>query len=349
MPWSRPSLPDLLARCRGFMASRLQGADPALRRSSNRVLADLNAGASHEMHGHLAWVGRQILAITADPDWLDYHGREWIGPRTPASQAQGGVRITGTDGGVAPAGTVWRRADGATYTQDADATIAGGIATGALTAVDYGASTNVDAGAVLTIANPIPGINSSAAVAAGGLYGGSDAESDAAYLARILDRKQRPPEGGSAADYVRWAKLVPGVTRVWVTNEMGAGTVVVRFVRDGDPSIFPNEASLDDVRAAIAPRAPFPSDWYVYAPTPQAIPFSIWLSPSTAALRAAIQAELADLFVREGVPAGTIPWSHLVESIGFAVGSGDFRLLSPVDDIVLATGRMPVLGDFTWT
>ena len=46
---------------------------------------------------------------------------------------------------------------------------------------------------------------------------------------------------GDNDDYVAWATEVPGVTRAWCSpNGMGAGTVVVRFVRDDDDDPIPD-------------------------------------------------------------------------------------------------------------
>ena len=38
--------------------------------------------------------------------------------------------------------------------------------------------------------------------------------------------------GGSQADYVNWARAVPGVTRAWAAPEQGVGAMTVRFLMD---------------------------------------------------------------------------------------------------------------------
>lgn len=53
-------------------------------------------------------------------------------------------------------------------------------------------------------------------------------ETDAAYLARLLDYIRRPPAGGNKFDYVKWAKEISGVTKAYcVPIGQGLGTVDV--------------------------------------------------------------------------------------------------------------------------
>lgn len=60
-------------------------------------------------------------------------------------------------------------------------------------------------------------------------------ETDAAYLARILDRIRRPPAGGNQYDYVKWAKEVDGVLKAWcIPIAQGLGTVDVIILADAD-------------------------------------------------------------------------------------------------------------------
>jgi uncharacterized phage protein gp47/JayE len=347
--FSRPTLPDLLARTRGDLAAKLPGADLALRRAVTRVLADVHAGGCHELHGHLAWIADQILVSTAEGEFLVRHGVQWDVPQNPATQATGSVTLTGTNGTTIPAATVLRRADGYEYTVDAEVIIASGTATAVVTSVEYAEAANGEAGTRLTLASPIAGIQSAGQVAASGLSGGTDIETESAYRARILERIRQPPEGGSKADYIRWAKAVPGVTRVWVGNDLGPGSVVVRFVRDDDDDIFPDAGAIAAVSAAIEAKAPFPADWHVAAPTPAPVDFSIWLSPSTATVRAAVLAEIDDLIAREAAPGETLLLSHINEAISIAAGEIDHHLIAPTADVTFGPTEMGTRGAVAWT
>lgn len=350
MSFNRPPLSDLLARDRADFQAALPSTDTALRRAVVRGLADAHAGGCHSLHGHLVYISKQILAATAEGEFLQAQGSEWIGSPLPAAPAAGNITLTGTNGAVIEAAKVYRRADGVEYTVNAQVTISSGSATASVTCTTWGETGNTDAGARLTASSPIEGVNSTALVAAGGLLGGADIESDDSYRARIIDRKRNPPELGNKADYIRWAKEVPGVTRVWISNDMGPGTVVVRFVRDNDsPSIFPNDAAVDAVEAHILDQAPFPADIYVAAPLPKAVDFALQLTPDTAQTRAAVTAQLADLLYRAGVPKSTMLLSDMREAVGAAAGLEDWVLIQPAANIYFAVNEIGELGDMSWT
>ena len=58
-------------------------------------------------------------------------------------------------------------------------------------------------------------------------------ETDAAYLARLLDYIRRPPAGGNKYDYEKWAKEISGVTKAYcVPIGQGLGTVDVIILAD---------------------------------------------------------------------------------------------------------------------
>ncbi|PKN05563.1 MAG: hypothetical protein CVU74_01150 [Deltaproteobacteria bacterium HGW-Deltaproteobacteria-9] len=60
-------------------------------------------------------------------------------------------------------------------------------------------------------------------------------ETDADYLARILEYIRRPPAGGNQYDYIKWAKEIDGVAQAWcVPLGQGLGTVDVIILADVD-------------------------------------------------------------------------------------------------------------------
>lgn len=350
MPFDRPTLTDLIDRAAADIESRLPGGDARLRRSNLSVLARVHSGAVHGLYGYLSWLALQLMPDTAELEHMDRWADIWGVTRKPATAAEGNVTLAGTNTSVISAGTTLQRSDGAQFTVDADATITGGTATAAVTAVVPGASGNTAASATLTIVSPIAGVNSIATVAAGGIAGGADSESDDALRARLLDRIQEPPHGGADFDYVKWALEIPGVTRAWCFPlEMGLGTVTVRFVRDEDVSIIPDAGEVAAAQAHIDALRPVTADVYVVAPS--AVPLNLTisgLSPSSTTVRDAIAAELADLLRREAVPGGTILLSHLREAISIAAGEYNHTLTTPSADVTHTTGQIAVLGTITW-
>ena len=161
---------------------------------------------------------------------------------------------------------------------------------------------------------------------------------------------RQPPHGGAPHDYVQWALDVPGVTRVWVTQEMGRGTVTVRFaVDDAAHGPAPTAGEIAAVAAYIETVRPVTADVFVVAPVLAPVAVTMALEPDTPATRAAVTASLQNLFIREGAPGVGIYLSHIREAISTAAGEVNHVLAAPVADIDAATGTMPTLGVVTFT
>ncbi|MDA8258384.1 MAG: baseplate J/gp47 family protein [Betaproteobacteria bacterium] len=350
MAFTRPTLSKLIERAQSDTETRLPGAQPRLRNSMLGVLARVHPGANHGLYGHLDWIARQIIYDTADTETLDRAAGLWLQvPRKAAVAAAGPVTLTGTTGSIVPAGTRLAAANGEEYETAAEVTLAAGTATAQVTALTAGQSGNLAAGTALALVSPIAGVNAQATVAAGGLVGGADQETDASLLARLKARIQRAPHGGSRDDYITWALEVAGVTRAWCyPKEQGIGTVTVRFVRDDDASIIPDAAEVAAVQAYIEARYPVNGDVFVVAPIPIALNLTIRLTPNTSAVQAAVQAEIADLLRREAEPGGTILISHIREAISLAAGETNHVLTIPAADVTHTTGQIAVMGAITW-
>lgn len=350
MPFARPTLTELINRTLADTTSRLS-VDELLRRADAEVLARVLAGAAHGLYGYIDWLSRQILPDTSESEWLERHASLWLSEgRKAAASATGSVSFTGVSGSVVPSGTVLQTAAGVQVATTEEITLTDGTGSAPAEAVDAGEDGNLVAGTPLTLVSPITGVQSAATVASGGLTGGSDIEDDEALRARVIARIQQPPQGGCAYDYEAWALEVEGVTRAWVyAQELGLGTVTVRFVRDDDASLIPDEAEVATVQAYIDALRPVTAQVTVVAPV--AVPLDIIitdLTPATATVRAAIEAEITDLLRREAVPGGTILISHLREAISIAAGESDHELTSPVANVTHATGELAVLGTITW-
>ncbi len=351
MPFARPTLTELIDRVIADIGSRVVGVDGAvLRRSLLGILGRSEAGAAHQLYGYIDWVARQAIPDTAEAEWLERWAAIWGIVRQPADFTSGSVTFTGADGSTIPDGTIVQRQDGLQYATQGDATIAAGTAAVPVLAVTAGAISNTAAGVKLVLLSPVSGVQSQATVAAGGLVGGDDVESDERLLARLLQRIQNPPQGGSAADYVLWSLEVPGVTRVWVSPlEMGAGTVTVRFVRDNDTPIIPDAGEVAEVQAYIDEVRPVTAEVFVVAPVAVALNMAIKIAPNTPAVQAAVLAELKDLLTRDAVPGGTILISRLREAVSIAAGESNNQITSPTADVTHATGQMAVLGTVTFS
>jgi len=359
VPFARPSLSDLITRIGGDLRGRLSIVGPLLRRAMVDVLSAVWAGGVHELYGKLDFDAKQLFAATAEREQLLRISSMYGITPNAATFAVGNVTATGTNGSPIATGTILRLDSVTSYRVTTGQTIASGTATLPVAAVLAGAAGNVPATTALTFETPPNGVNSAAVVATGGLTLGDDGDDGDAgterVRARLLLRLQEPPAGGRGPDYIAAALSVAGVTRAWVFGlELGLGTVVVRFVRDGDSgSIFPDSGEVANVQAAIDAMRPITAAVTAVAPTSLAVAFAIHIVPDTTDTRTAVAAELVDLFARvaqpgDGAVAGTVLLSQINTAIGVAAGVTDFTLTVPSANVVPALGQLPTIGTITW-
>ncbi len=348
MAFERPTLAELVDRIQSDFISRLELTGAVLRRAVVYVLARVIAGAAHMLHGHLEFLGRQLFPDLSEDAYLVRQAALFGLAKTSPGFAEGTITITGTDTTVIPAGTVLLRSDGAEYETDAEVTITSGTATADVVAVLAGADGTLTAGVVLSFESPISGADSTAEVDASTVDGTDEEETDALRV-RLLARLSEPAHGGNEADYIAWAKSVAGVTRVWVEPEgLGAGTVVVRFVRDDDVSLIPSAGEVAEVQAVLDEEAPAHASPTAVAPTASPIAFTIALTPNTSATRAAATAELGDLLLREGEPGGTILLSTIRTAVGTSAGVTNYVMTVPSADVTHTANQIATLGTITF-
>lgn len=349
MSYARPPLAEIVQRLNNDILSRL-AADDVLRRADAQIYSRVLAGAAHGLYGFIDWLSQQLIYDTASAEILERWASIWGISRKVATSATGSVTFTVQAGAVIPSGTQLQALDGTQYQTTADATIAAPTATAPIVAVVPAAAGNRAAGQSLALVSPIVGVQPTAT--AGTISGGADVEVDDALRARLLARIQQPPHGGNANDYVAWALEVAGVTRAWVyPAELGLGTVTLRFVRDNDgtgAAIIPDAGEVAAVQAYIDGLRPVTAQLTVVAPTAVSLNFSIQLTPNSAAVQAAVQAELQDLIAREAVPGGTLLLSHIRAAVSAAAGETDNVISVPSADVTTTAGQLITLGTITW-
>lgn len=357
MPFDRPSPSQILERIQAEMDVAIPGGFSRLRQSVEGIISRVLAMAVHELYGFLSWMFKQVFVTTAEAEYLEFnHGGTWGISRKPATPATGTVQFTGVAGSVIPAGTVLKRGDNEQYTVDSEVAFTSTTANVEVTASTAGQNGNSVVGTKLSLASPVFGVQTEGTVqndgSGSGLSGGTEIESDDDLRSRILERIQKPPQGGSESDYVRWMKEVSGVTRAWAyPNQLGLGTVVGIFVMDNKSgTIIPSAGEVGDVQDYIddPERKPATADVTIVAPTAVPMNLEIHISPSTAAIKAAIEEELKDLIQREAIPGGTLYKSRINEAISVAKGEFDHILITPSANVVRSFGEITTLGTITW-
>lgn len=344
MPFNTPTLPELIKRAK----EDLQG--DALQQSDAQVLARVHAGALFSIYGYMQWIADQILPDTADEAMLERQANLRIGGRKQPSQATGTVQVTGTVGAFLPEGTVLQATNGNQYSVVEAVTLNDTTASASVISIEKGSAMNLDVGETLTLVSPIASIQDEATVEEPGITGGSDLESVEDLRDRVIRSYRIIPCGGDADDYVTWALEVEGITRAWcIPNHMGAGTVGVFCVRDGDDPITPDEPELQYVKDHIDTVRPVTANVYVLAPTLKTINFTISVTPDSEAVRTAVQAALSNLIDSESDLGGTIYLSHIRAAVSSATGETDNTVISPATDVTCEATELPVMGQITWS
>ena len=222
-----------------------------------------------------------------------------------------------------------------------------------------GRDTNLTTGSFVTLVSPIAGVDQKANAQYAGVSGGSDAETDAELLVRVLQSRSNPVANFNEAAIEKEARAVAGVTRVLVKRiTPNVGDVTVLFVRDNDANIIPDAGEIADVYAAVTAISPANtslSDIYVLAPTPVTTNYAFTaINPDTESMRDAIETNL-EAFYRDSVTfeeniTEDKYRAAIIDTVDPETGSEllSFTLSGPTGDITVGTNSIGVLGSVTF-
>ncbi|MDD0972444.1 baseplate J/gp47 family protein [Pseudomonas fontis] len=344
MPFETPALPVLIERTRNDLASA------ALRRSDAQVLARTLSGAAYGLYGYLEWIAEQILPDSADEQTLERIAALRLKqPRKAAQRATGSVSFSAAAGAVLDVDTLLQSDDGRSYRVSVAKTTQAGINQVQLEALEAGVLGNAEVGLQLFAVQPVQGVMGTYTVLAPGLRGGLAAESLESLRSRVIRSYRVIPHGGSADDYETWALECAGITRAWCRrNYLGPGTVGVFVMRDGDTNPLPDAGQLAAVSAYIEPLRPVTAQVFVLAPVTLPVVYRLRLAPDSSVVRAAVEAQLADLHNREAGLGESLLLSHIHEAISGAAGELDHRLDYPSTDVPAAANQLLTYGGCQW-
>ncbi len=301
--------------------------------SDFRLRANATAAAIEGLYQSLAWTARQMFPDTADEDVLLQYASLYNMSKKPATAATGSITFNGTVGAAVNVGVEAKSLDGIAYVTTASGVIAaGGTLTLAAQASTAGFAGNQSAGTALTLTSAPPGISSTAAILT--MTTGTDVETTAALLDRVLDRLRHPPAGGNAFDYRRWALEVPGVTSAWCYPlRRGLGTVDVGILSNGVPA---TAILRNTVKSYIEAMNPAGGDCQVL--TPDLVPVNVTatvtlsgvlLADVLATVQTVLQAYIAGL-----KPGDTVMRSRILAAITDVPGVTDVNLTAPAASVV---------------
>ncbi len=370
MPFYRPTREEIRRRVQSDFRAAFKNDAVLIQGTIEHAFCEAIVGVSHAAHGRLDQVYRDAFPhLASEPaiiKWAAFYGMF----RNRASYATGIMGFNGEGGAEIPTGTIVARTDGAEFRVTEGGTIDEGTIELPVKARVPGAGGNTVAGVEMALQSTLDGVFPAVLVLAPGLSGGADAETAAALRTRLLELLAEPESGGGPGDYIRWAKLVTGVTRVWEYGKVPSiGHVTVLFMRDldtvgDDPDPFPDDLELATVKAKIREFCPIHlSDETLHVLKPIDLPIELEIELTVedgqvledvkAAIIKSIQDMLATRIHLAAVDGGqTLYRSWISEAISTAPGEKDHKLIVPADDIVLDQWQLPTLLDpatqITW-
>jgi uncharacterized phage protein gp47/JayE len=269
-PTTQELADDIIAQLEASISQTI----PILPKSFSRVLAKVLAGAVVLVYKYAGFLLLQLFVAHASFRETTVLGKVIIplvelgrlfgvGDPIAGTRAELVIDVTVTNQiGTLPSGSQLLRSDtGVIYLTKA--AVALDAATVQVTVVassdpdeNGGAGTigNLDPGDILSFANPLDNVARDAVVDSQAVTG-ADAETEAAYRQRIIDRVQARPQGGAYSDYRVWAKTVPGIVSVYPYTSPSPGEVDVYVeateASSGDPDGIPTGAQITAVFDAI--------------------------------------------------------------------------------------------------
>lgn len=294
------------------------------------VRASALASCAVGLYAHQNWIVRQYFPDTADSEYLEMHAKLRNIYRKKATYASGSLKVFGTIGATVEAGLQVKFGDLFYITQTAGTVTDDGIAIVRVIALTTGIASNIktESKAQLTAA-PV-GIATDCVLLAD-VTGGTEAESDAALLARLLERIRRPPSGGNKNDFRQWAESIDGVTSAFIYPlRRGEGTVDIAITSGdtvpSDEIVQATQAYIDEVRPVTAKSV------YVLKPIEKRINFSIKVQLDTDTTLDGVKTEIKNALENYFLslkPADTLIISQIEAVISDLVGVVDREIVQP--------------------
>lgn len=299
--------------------------------SDYAVRASAVGAAIEGLYQYQQWLARQIIPDTAEGEFLERWAAIFGIARRAAATAAGTLSFAGTNGVVVPSGTEAKTAAGVAFVTTANGTISSGVVTVAGQAVVPGVTGNQNASTPLTLTSAPAGVSSAATITT--MTGGTDIETDAALLDRLLARIQQPPQGGAAHDYIAWALEVSGVAFAYCyPQRRGIGTVDVVIL---PPTGTPSGGLIAATQAHIDARRPVTADCLVAGPTqvPVAVTASLTLSGTTLGAATTTITSLLVAYFATLKPGDTVYRTRLGALIAEVPGVLDYSLTAPAANV----------------
>lgn len=279
--------------------------------SDNYARASALAAVAEGVYAHQKWLAKQFFPDTADTEFLEKHAALRGLRRKTATFASGigCATVQGQPNATVAEGVQIKTEDNRFYITTKSAVLnSQGLALVDVRALNAGASHNIYAPTKAIFMTVPRAVQSELTL--NQVVGGTNAESDRALLARLLEKIRRPAAGGNRYDYKNWALEVDGVEAAYVYPlRNGLGTVDIAIASNND---LPSD---DTVRLCQA---------YIDEVRPVTAKESRVIKPDVVRVNFTIQVKLANVSLTE-----------MQQTIHDAL-AGYFNNLSPGQDLILS-------------
>jgi uncharacterized phage protein gp47/JayE len=301
------SLSELVRYMESAFALKFYSGAAVLRKGVLKVLAVVFGGALYLLSVVAKRIWKNRFVTTCDVQALDGFGAEYGIPHKAATFARGYVTVTLEDGvpsATIPADTYFvDSVSGKEFRTLAPSTITSSALTVLVIASDAGSDSNLDADTGLSFRDATPtGLEDTAVVDDDGIKGGYSVEVHVdgeiqewgetadEYRARLLNRIQNPPQGGSENDYKQWAERFSFVSDSYIkSGEPRANCVAVALANyNADVTLNADEVSQVEEYIFSDSRRPITADVRVFSVTPVSFTITAAVTPSTTSVKQSV-------------------------------------------------------------
>ncbi|AWX14279.1 baseplate J protein [Mergibacter septicus] len=298
--------------------------------SDNYIRASALAAVAENLYAHQSWTIKQFFPDTADTEFLEKHAALRGIVRRRATYASGFATVKGTIGSVINQGVQIKTENNLFYQTTQTVTLESETTDIPVKALQVGVFSNTEHKNATFMSPPV-GIQSELILK--NIIGGTDIESDASLLARLLELIRRPPAGGNKYDYKNWALSVDGVTSAYVFPlRRGLGTVDIAITSENelpsDEIVTACQQYIDEVRPVTALESK------VVKPDVTKIDFDIKVKLAginLAEARVKIQKALDEYF-QSITPGDTVIISQCEAVVSDLIGIIDRKFISPTEN-----------------
>ncbi|WP_375751586.1 baseplate J/gp47 family protein [Vibrio sp. HN007] len=340
------SLQELIDRAQSTLIAKTGQNNPAI-----NAIACAIAGVSYGQYGYQDQLFRELHPETCSEPWLYLHANRHDTPRLLPTFARGFVLFTQLGGAVViPKGRLLTDPAGNEFEtvkeQYSDSPVE-------VVALASGISSNLPAGATLTLSEGLSGVDPSN-VQCQGIDGGADIEELEHWRARVIVAFEKNDLIGKADDYEVWAVSAHSdVDFAWALDNTPERGMVEVYIgaRENNPTLGAEVVSLvqetfeNNRLAGCHPKALLPEQ-AVLSIEIQGIEDQAVRDDVVTALENMVKAKMGKIDDETEKPESITP-TEIVLAISAV--TNNFIVKSPTVEITINSNQIHVLGEVTWT